>query len=129
MATLVHTLSTRLNARREALGLSCAALASRTGLSLRTVQRVMSGEEQDPGFGTVTKLADALGVSLRIDEGDDVEAFRRKQAERKAERMLTLVQGTSALEAQALDKKTLRQLKQRTVHELLAGSPRRLWAE
>ena len=125
---LANELSRRFDRRRQDLGLSCAALAHRTGLSLRTVQRVLSGNEKDPGFSTVASLANALGVSMRFDE-DDLHEVRRKQAERKAERIVALVQGTSALEAQALSQQSMRDLKERTVHELLAGSSRKLWAE
>ena len=128
MGALGNPFSTRLNQRRKELGVTFALLAQWTGLSLRTVQRVLSGEETDPGFRTVASIAEALGVSLRFD-ADDAEAFRRKRAEQKAERVLALVQGTSALEAQALSEEAKRHIKERTVHELLAGSPRKLWAD
>jgi transcriptional regulator with XRE-family HTH domain len=114
--------------RRKRMGLSCAALAKRTGLSLRTVQRVLSGSEPDPGFSTVAKLARELGVALRFDE-DDVHALRRKQAEKKAGQIIALVQGTSALESQALSSEALRDLRERTINELLAGSNRKLWGD
>lgn len=40
-----------------------------------------------------------------------------------------LVQGTNALEAQAVDDAEYRRLVERTYHELLARSRRRLWAD
>jgi hypothetical protein len=92
------------------------------------VQRILAGHEKDPGFATVARLAEALGISLRF-ETEDAEAFRRQQAELKAENVISLVQGTSALEAQALGSQTMQQLRERTIHELLAGSPRKLWAD
>jgi hypothetical protein len=39
-----------------------------------------------------------------------------------------MVQGTSGLEAQAVDREALEQMIRRTTHELLAGPKRRLWA-
>ncbi len=39
-----------------------------------------------------------------------------------------MVQGTSALESQAVDAATYQRLIEKSVHELLAGSPRRLWS-
>jgi hypothetical protein len=93
------------------------------------VQRVLSGGEKDPGFATVMAIADALGVSLRLDEDQDINAVRLRQAERKAERLLSLVRGTSALEAQPVDPQTAKTLRERTVKELLSGSSRKLWAE
>jgi transcriptional regulator with XRE-family HTH domain len=129
MVKIIPPISSRLNERREKLGLSCAVLAKRAGISLRSVQRILSGEETNPGFATVTSLARELGVGVRFEDEVDVRTIRRQQAERKAARILALVQGTSALEAQGLDRETLRDLREKTIHELLAGSPRRLWAE
>jgi len=122
-------ISRRLNDRREKLGISCSVLAKRAGMSLRSVQRILSGEETNPGFQTVTSLARELGVGIRLDDEMDVRAVRQRQAEQKAERILAIVQGTSALEAQAVSPQTMRDLHEKTVHELLAGSPRRLWAD
>lgn len=122
------TLTTTLNQRRQDLGLTCSAVAKRTGLGLRTVQRVLSGKERDPGFGTVSAIAEALGASVTL-KTQDLNEVRRKQAEKKASKLLALVQGTSALEAQAFDQKAAKSLKERTVRDLLQGSPRKLWAE
>ena len=118
----------RFNQRRQQLGLSCAQLGQRTGLSLRTIQRVLSGKEADPGFATVTLLAKALGVALRLDE-EDINTLRLRQATEKADRLVALVQGTSALEEQGLSATTLQDLRQRTVRDLLAGSNRKLWSD
>jgi transcriptional regulator with XRE-family HTH domain len=129
MVNVIQPISRRLNERRERLGISCSVLARRVGVSLRSVQRILSGEELNPGFSTVAKLAGELGVSVRFDDEVDVRTFRRRQAERKAERILAIVQGSSALEAQGLSRETLRDLREKTINELLAGSPRKLWAD
>ena len=92
------------------------------------MQRVLSGKEMDPGFSTVAALAGELGVAVRFEE-DDVHALRRQQAEKKADRILAMVQGTSALESQAVSQETMRDLRERTINELLAGSNRKLWAD
>ncbi len=117
-----------LERQRLELGLSCAAVAKRARLSLRTVQRVLSGEDGDPGIGTVVAIGEALGVKLRL-EAESAEVVRRRAAEEKASRLLSMVQGTAALEVQAVSEETMRVLRERTVNELLAGSPRRLWAD
>jgi hypothetical protein len=93
------------------------------------VQRILSGEETNPGFSTVAGLARELGVGVRFDDEVDVRTIRRRQAERKAERLLAIVQGSSALEAQALSRETIRDLREKTINELLAGSDRKLWAD
>ena len=129
MVQAIQSISKRLNERRERLGISCSVLARRTGISLRSVQRILSGEETNPGFSTVAGLARELGVGVRFDDEVDVRTIRRRQAERKAERLLAIVQGSSALEAQALSRETIRDLREKTINELLAGSDRKLWAD
>jgi transcriptional regulator with XRE-family HTH domain len=129
MVQAIQPMSRRLNARRERLGISCSVLAKRVGISLRSAQRILSGEEANPGFATVMALARELGVGLHVEDEVDVRTVRRRQAERKAERMLAIVHGSSALEGQGMERETRRDLRKRTIAELLAGSDRRLWAE
>ena len=129
MVKALKPLSSRLNERRERLGISCAVLASRTGVSLRSIQRILSGEETNPGFSTVASLAQELGIGVRFDDEVDIRTIRRRQAERKAERILAIVQGSSALEAQAVSRGTMHDLREKTINELLAGPPRKLWAD
>jgi transcriptional regulator with XRE-family HTH domain len=124
-----QSISIRLNERRERLGISCAVLARRVGVSLRSVQRILSGEEDNPGFATMAALARELGVGIGLEEEVDARTIRRRQAERKAERILAIVQGTSGLEAQGMEEETRRDLREQTINELLAGSNRKLWAD
>lgn len=129
MVQAIPVMSRQLNQRRQKLGISCAVLAKRAGISLRSVQRILSGEETNPGLATLTALARELGVGVCLDDQADVYTLRRRQAERKAQRILAIVQGSSALEAQGLPRKSLREMRDKTIHELLAGSPRKLWAD
>jgi hypothetical protein len=55
--------------------------------------------------------------------------LKREQAERKAKKLVALVQGTSGLEGQAVDRETIESMVKQTTQELLAGSTRRLWSE
>jgi len=57
-------LSERIKARRDALGLSQETLARISGVSLRAVQSIESGETQSPRVGTAVALSRALGVSV-----------------------------------------------------------------
>ena len=116
----------RLDQRRKDLGMTCAALARRTGLGLRTVQRVLSGKESDAQFSTVARIVDALGMAISID-GLDLNEVRLRAAELKADQLVGMVQGTMALESQGVEAQALREMKERTVRELLAGSGRSLW--
>jgi transcriptional regulator with XRE-family HTH domain len=123
-------LAIQLENRRKQLGMSCSTIARRTGLGLRTIQRALSNGRVTPEFGTLAAIAKALGASIRIElKTEDVGAFKRRQAESKAARLVSLTQGTSALEAQAIPKWALDRLKRKTVSNLLRGSNRRLWAD
>lgn len=118
----------RLRTRRELLGMSYAVVAARSGLSEPTVKRILGGQLAEASFGNVVALAEALGASFGIKETDP-EELCRQQARRKAERVARLVQGTSALESQAVDAAVYDRLIERSYHQLMAGSKRKLWAE
>ncbi len=74
-------------------------------------------------------LAETLGMTLDLRSITDPEDLREQQARKKAERLMKMVQGTSALEAQAIDPEKYEQMLRRSVHELLAGPSRKLWTE
>src|ERR1700736_179302 len=86
-----------LNQRRRQLGMSYAVLARRSGVSLPTVQRILSGKHRMPGLASVVAIAQALGANLQLDALSSVEEFREQQARRKAERLVGMVQATSGL--------------------------------
>jgi hypothetical protein len=79
-------------------------------------------------FDNLVKVAKALGVDVEFHPESDVETMLEREARAKAERLARMAQGTSALEAQAVDGETVRKVTQRNVHELLR-SRRRLWAD
>ena len=117
----------RLNRRREALGMSHAVLAQRSGVSEAAVKRILGGRAPEASYARVTAIASVLGVGVGVAEVAEDEKLRQ-QARAKAERVARLVQGTSALESQAVDRGTYERLVERSYHELLAGSRRRLWS-
>lgn len=118
----------QLRSRREALGMSFSVVARRSGVSEPTVKRILGGHLGEASFANVVAIAQALGMSFGIEQIDPDELCRR-QARRKAERAARLVQGTSALESQAVDAQTYNRLVEKSYHELLAGSRRKLWSE
>lgn len=127
MTAMLSNLAERLADRRERLGMSYPSLAERSGVSEPTVKRVLAGRIAEASFENVAAIADALGMPLMADP-IDVEDFREQVARQKAERVARLVQGTSALEAQAVDADQYRKLVERSMRELLTGSRRLLWA-
>ncbi len=123
-----------LESRRRALRMSRIALADRAGLSVPTLDRILSGEG-NPTLETLASLAAALGVEFRItnqvvepSETCSANEFRTYVARQKAIQLVKLVQGTSALEAQAVGEAAEAEMVEQTIHDLLAGSSRRLWA-
>jgi transcriptional regulator with XRE-family HTH domain len=106
-----------------------ALLSKRSGVSCPTVQRVLSGKHAEASFANIVAIAESLGLSLRLDSTADVRDLKREQAERKAKKLVSFVQGTSGLEGQAVDQKAVESMVEQTTHELLAGSKRKLWSE
>ena len=118
-----------LDQRRRDLGLSYDLLSKRCGVSRPTVQRILSGRQTTASFSNILAIADALGLAFRLDSQVASPKLKREQAERKAKKLVALVQGTSGLEGQAIDQETVESMVEQTTHELLAGSKRRLWSE
>jgi transcriptional regulator with XRE-family HTH domain len=119
-----------LNARRKRLGMSYAVLAARSGVSPRSVVRILSGRDPHASWHNTLAIAQALGMSVILKETTRIEDMLERQAREKSEEIMNMVQGTSGLEGQGLDKKrVLERMKRQTVHELLAGSRRTLWSE
>ncbi len=119
----------KLDCRRRELGLSQSALAEQSGVSLPTVQRILTGHSTAVSLENAVAIAQALGMQWDVVPTVPAQAVLEQQAQKKAEQLVGMVQGTSALEAQAVSPRHLGLMVQKTVQELLAGSRRRLWAE
>ncbi len=117
-----------LQSRRVELRMSCAVLASRSGVSLRTVQRLLAGEELSTDVGTLAAIAEALGLEVRLGERESADAILARQAREKAGRLVSLTRGTAVLEAGGVAAGGVDRMLEKTTMELLWGSARRLWA-
>jgi hypothetical protein len=127
-----------LDLRRRELGMSYRILAELSGASLPAVQRLLSARVQDPSFPVVMAVVEALGGgtprimpdgSCTFEFHVSAQKIREQRATVKARKLVSLVQGTSALEAQAVRKSDYMQMLDRTRHDLLAGSSQRLWSD
>ena len=116
-----------LERRRRKLGMSRSALAERSGVSLATVNRVLGGNLGNASFGNVTSIASALGMSLKW-KAPTALRFKRLQAKKKAQKLASLVQGTSALEGQAVNARVKEEIADEIECQLLAGPKRKLWS-
>lgn len=124
-----RTVSDILNAlqkQRSELRMPYGVLAKRSGLSLSTVQRAMTG---NPGrIETLLSLAGVLGVQLDITVKKP-RTLRDEQATNKAHKLASFTQGNSAMEGQGVPQDTVQEVVQNIKDRLLAGTNRRLWGE
>jgi transcriptional regulator with XRE-family HTH domain len=118
----------QLRQRRKELGMSMGIVAEKSGVGLRTVQRVLSGKELTAKLTTVLSIAEALRVALQPIEVASSHSVRQQQAKRKAAELAAMVQATSALEAQAVPEKELREIEEQIASQLIHGSRRQLWS-
>ena len=108
--------------------MTCEAVANRSGVAISTVKRLLGQGVEHASFAAVISIANALGLSVKFDPDADEYTYRQQQAQRRARELVGLVQGSSALEGQAVAESDYDTMIRETVYELMAGSPRRLWA-
>jgi transcriptional regulator with XRE-family HTH domain len=128
MSDALQQVLNRLHDRQRRLGMSQAVLAERSGLSAPTVQRILAGNLETASFGNLAAIADALGMFPALHAAKSEEALREEQAEKKARRLIGMVQATCGLESQAVSDEEFEAMVRRTIHQLLASSNRKLWA-
>lgn len=119
----------KLENRRLQLGLTQSALAERSSVSLPTVHRILSGHGSAASIENILAIAQVLEMELDAVPRVGTEEILERQARKKAEELVRMVQGTSALEGQGVSAKQIGRMINKTAEELLAGSRRRLWAE
>jgi transcriptional regulator with XRE-family HTH domain len=129
MSTPAKNLAHEMDRQRRKLRMSYAALSKRSGVSVPTIMRALSGRNPKISVENLLAIAEALGVEIGVKKIVKPSKLKEDQARRKAKQLVGMVQGTSGLEAQAVDRDTVNEMTTRTYHELLAGSPRRLWGE
>jgi len=116
----------KIEIRKKELGISIENLAILSHSGVRTVNRLFAGE--DVKLSTVEKITNILGLDFAGNETVALRELEKKRANQKALFMASLVQGTSALEMQGLEKNTLDKMIRRFEKEFLTGSYRdRLW--
>lgn len=119
----------QLNNRRLEVGMSFHALAKRSGVSLATVQRILTGQYAAASFESIVAISQALGMDLCFAPKSPAQTFTEARAREKAERLVRMVQGSSGLDGQALDDERRRELIEKALHSLMHGSRRKLWSD
>jgi transcriptional regulator with XRE-family HTH domain len=118
-----------LNRRRKSLRLTFAALAKKSGVSMATLVRTLTGNNPQVSFAHFFAIATALGMDIQIEPIQDEEEILENQARHQAKKIVGMAQASSGLEAQAVNQETLDKLERRLVRELLTGPASRLWSD
>ena len=112
--------------RKNKINISIENLAKLSGLSVRTVNRFFAGD--DVKLSTIERLTNLLGLDFAGNETVSLKQLEKRRAKDKAIFMASLVQDTSTLEAQGLEKKSLNKIISKFEKEFLSGKYKnRLW--
>ena len=112
--------------RKQQLNITIDNLAKLSGIGVRTINRFFSGD--DVKISTVEKITNLLGLDFAGNEVLSLKDLQKRRAKEKAVFMASLVQSTSALEMQGLEKNSIDKIVHRFELEFLTGSYKdRLW--
>ncbi len=106
--------------RKEQLNITIENLAKLSNVSVRTVNRVLKNE--DVKLSTIEEITNLLGLDFAGNEQISLRELKENRAHQKALYMASLVQGTSALELQGLDDKSLNNIISMYEKEFLSGN-------
>ena len=124
--TRLHLLQ-KVKLRKEKVGITLDNLSQLSNLGYRTISRFFNGD--DVKLSTVEKITNLLGLDFAGNEIIDIDTLKNKRAEQKALYIVSLVQDTSSLEMQGLEKNNLNILIQDTKEQFLTGEYQKsLWS-
>ena len=116
----------KIQNRKKQINISIENLAKLSNLGVRTVNRFFAGD--DVKFSTIEKITNLLGLDFAGNEVIPLNQLQKQRAKEKALFMASLVQSTSALEAQGLEKDSLNKIIDKFEKEFLQGQYKnRLW--
>ena len=116
----------RIEQRRKQLKINLENLSKLSNLGMRTVNRFFAGD--DVKLSTVESITNILGLDFAGNEVVPFEQLQKNRAHQKALLMASLVQSTSALEMQGLEKEILEKMIAGFEQAFLSGEyKKRLW--
>ena len=118
----------KLDKRRQELGMTFEALSKRSEVPVSTLKAIFKKGIEHATFANVAAIACALGVDIEFANEVDSYELLHQQAIKKARELVGMVQGTSGLESQAVGQNQIEKMISQLVHQLMAGSRRKLWA-
>ncbi len=124
--TRLHLLQ-KVKIRKEEIGITLDNLSQLSNLGYRTISRFFSGE--DVKLSTVEKITNILGLDFAGNEVVDIDTLTNKRAEQKALYIVSLVQDTSSLEMQGLEKDNLNILIEDTKNQFLTGDYKKIYGQ
>ena len=124
------TIGALIKSIRVQLGMSQKALAKRAGVPQSTISRIEQ-EERDANLSTLNKILSAISCDLVIVPllEDSIDAIRRKQAKKMAEKQVRYLKGTMNLEDQQPDSRFIAELIKQEEERLMQGPNSKLWDE
>lgn len=121
-----NQLVARIEQRRKQLKISLENLSKLSNLGMRTLNRFFAGE--DVKLSTVESITNVLGLDFAGNELVSFELLQQNRAHQKALLMASLVQSTSALEMQGLEKEIVEKMIVQFEKAFLNGEYKnRLW--
>ena len=116
----------KIEDRKKQINISIENLAKLSHLGVRTVNRFFAGD--DVKLSTIERITNLLGLDVAGNEVIPLKELEKQRAKEKALFMASLVQSTSALEAQGLEKDSLNKIIDKFEKEFLQGQYKnRLW--
>ena len=122
----LHVLD-KVKIRKESIGLTLDNISKLSQLGNRTVTRFFAGE--DVKLSTLEKITNIMGLDFSGNEIIDIRTLKEQRAKEKALYIVSLVQDTSALEMQGLERSDIKLLLEETKEQFLTGAyQKNLWA-
>lgn len=119
---LIH----KIQQRKNELHITIENLAKISNIGIRTLNRFFAGD--DVKLSTIEKITNLLGLDFAGNEIVPLDKLKEQRAKEKALFMASLVQSTSALEKQGLERNSLDKIIYKFEQEFLTGQYKnRLW--
>lgn len=116
----------KIENRKKQINITVENLAKLSNLGVRTVNRFFAGD--DVKLSTIERITNLLGLDFAGNEVISLKELEKQRAKEKALFMASLVQSTSALEAQGLEENSLNKIIDKFEKEFLQGQYKnRLW--
>ena len=116
----------KIENRKKQINISIENLAKLSNLGVRTVNRFFAGD--DVKLSTIERITNLLGLDFAGNEVIPLNQLQKQRAKEKALFMASLVQSTSTLEFQGLEKDSLDKIIHKFEKEFLQGQYKnKLW--